>query len=416
MSVNKTSIDNFLILSAKFPVIDVRSPAEFAHAHIAGAYNLPLFDNDERKVVGTAYKQESREIAIKIGLRYFGPKMVKMVEEVEALTVKQYNNSTGKKTVLVHCWRGGMRSAGVAWLLDLYGFEVYTLSGGYKAFRQWCHGQFEMNYNLKIIGGYTGSGKTGIITAMQKMALPAVDLEGIANHKGSSFGSIGMPTQPSQEMFENLMALELNRVSSGSKNSLLPDHKDSFLLTSVTNNEKSRHLSSPINEEQNNSFENFVADQPLTVSPSTAIDQPPSLLSPTIYLEDESQRIGNVIIPAKLWDQMRTAPVYFLEIPFERRLEHIVKDYGKGDKDKLVNAIIRIQKRLGGLETKNAINYLVEDNLKECFRILLSYYDKYYLKGLQNRENWEQLLTKIECQDVDSKKNVLKLLNADEMN
>jgi tRNA 2-selenouridine synthase len=378
MSVTKTSIDNFLILSEKFWVIDVRSPAEFSHAHIPGAYNLPLFDDNERKVVGTAYKQESKESAIKIGLRYFGPKMVEMLEEVEAMAKIDDKNLTDRKTVLVHCWRGGMRSAGVAWLLDLYGFKVYTLSGGYKAFRQWCHRQFETKYNLKVIGGYTGSGKTGIVAEMRQSKLPAVDLEGIANHKGSSFGSIGMPVQPSQEMFENLLALELSRVGSGSKNSFPPDHNDPAFL-------------------------------------STESDQFPVLEFSTIWLEDESQRIGNVIIPAKLWEQMRTAHVYFLDIPFERRLEHIVKDYGKGDKDKLVNAIIRIQKRLGGLETKNAINYLVEDNLKDCFKILLSYYDKYYFKGLQSRENWEQLSTTINCQDVDSKLNILKLLSAVEL-
>src|SRR5690348_9334071 len=129
MPIKKLSITEFLKLSHQHPVLDVRSPGEYSHAHIPGAYSLPLFTDEERKVVGTTYKQQSREAAIKVGLDYFGPKMRSMVEEVEKLCEKR-----GGKTVLVHCWRGGMRSAGVAWLLDLYGFKVYTLVGGYKFF------------------------------------------------------------------------------------------------------------------------------------------------------------------------------------------------------------------------------------------------------------------------------------------
>jgi tRNA 2-selenouridine synthase len=123
-----------------------------------------------------------------------------------------------------------------------------------------------------------------------------------------------------------------------------------------------------------------------------------------IWVEDESQRIGQLNIPHLLWNQLRSSPVYFLEIDFEKRLQHIVQGYGKGDKEKLVNAIIRIQKRLGGLETKTAINYLLEDNILESFRILLHYYDKHYLKALHNRENLPGLLTTIPAEEVDGVK------------
>lgn len=369
MPVNKTDIDHFFMLAAKFVVLDVRSPAEFAHAHIPGAYNLPLFDNEERRVVGTAYKQESREKAIKIGLQYFGPKMVKMIEEIEKLTAGSKLKEESK-TVIVHCWRGGMRSAGVAWLLDLYGFKVYTLSGGYKSFRQWAHRQFATTYNFRIIGGYTGSGKTGILAEMKRRGKATIDLEALANHKGSSFGSIGMPPQPSQEMFENLLALELHRVSGTEAHA--EANNSSVILLPATNHQPS-----------------------------------------TIWIEDESRRIGNVNIPLDMWEQMRTTPVYFLDIPFEERLNNIIKDYGKGDREKIVNAIIRIKKRLGGLETKAAINYLLEDDLKECFRILLTYYDKYYLKGVQSRE--KHLVNYIECSHVLAAENASKLLSAKEL-
>ena len=191
MAIQKLTIEEFLKLSKQYPVLDVRSPGEYSHAHIPGAYSLPLFTNEERKVVGTAYKQQSREAAIKIGLDYFGVKMKKMVEEVEKIvcslkfvvedTPLQESQTANHKPqstniILVHCWRGGMRSAGVAWLLDLYGFKVYTLVGGYKAYRKWVLAQFEKEYNLKIIGGYTGSGKTLVLHELIKQNKTVIDL------------------------------------------------------------------------------------------------------------------------------------------------------------------------------------------------------------------------------------------------
>lgn len=341
--IQKITIEKFLELSESLLVLDVRSPGEYTHAHIPGAYSLPLFTDDERKVVGTAYKQESRQAAIKIGLDYFGVKMRKMVEEVESLTAKKINHkpvSPHGEAVIVHCWRGGMRSAGVAWLLDLYGFKVYTLVGGYKAYRRWARSQFEFPYQLKVLGGYTGSGKTLVLHELKQKGNIVIDLEALANHKGSAFGALGEKKQPSQEMFENLLAQELQKLQSNT---------DTFA-----------------------------------------------------FVEDESQRIGLLNIPGSFWYQMRKSRVIFLDIPFEKRLEYLTGEYGKFEKEKLVNAIIRIQKRLGGLETKTAVNYLLEDNHKECFRILLKYYDKLYNKALHNRENLDALLNKIPVDSIDT--------------
>jgi tRNA 2-selenouridine synthase len=346
VAIKKITLPEFVDLAGKHPVIDVRSPGEYNHAHIPGAYSLPLFSDEERKIVGTAYKQESREKAIKLGLDFFGKKMVGMVEEVEKLISGLKPGPGSGKTVLIHCWRGGMRSAGVAWLLDLYGFKVYTLAGGYKAFRNWVLEQFQKEYNIYIIGGYTGSAKTYVLKELQKQREAVVDLEGIASHKGSAFGNIGLPAQPSQEMFENLLAAQLSTVN---------------------------------------------------CQPSTAL-----------WMEDESQRIGSVNIPTALFQHMRTRPVFFLDIPFEERLDHLVQEYGKLDKEKMVNAIMRIQKRLGGLETKNAINFLIEGNVKESFSILLKYYDKWYGKSLQSRQNWEQLVSNIPAH-CDAPANAKKL-------
>lgn len=355
MAVEKINTATFLQLAQRCPVLDVRSPGEYVHAHIPGAFSLPLFTDEERKVVGTAYKQQSRQTAIKIGLDYFGIKMKAMVEEVEKITSKftkdnnksaTINNASGGVEVLVHCWRGGMRSAGVAWLLDLYGFKVYTLTGGYKNFRQWARQQFEKPYLFNVLGGYTGSGKTLVLDQLKQRGKAVIDLEKIARHKGSAFGALGEAAQPTQEMFENLLAMQLAEMNAAEGSEL---HAE------------------------------------------------------VIYIEDESQRIGLLNIPNALWNTMRNSHVSFLEIPFEERLNYLAAEYGKFSKENLVNAIIRIQKRLGGLETKTAIGYLLEDNHKECFRILLKYYDKYYEKGLLNRPLQAEIVNKIPCTGVDIK-------------
>lgn len=327
MAVQSIELSNFLELSAKFPVLDVRSPGEYAHAHIPGAYSLPLFTDEERAQVGTAYKQQSREQAIKIGLDFYGPKMRAMVEQVEALK---------SDTVLVHCWRGGMRSAGVAWLLDLYGFKVFTLLGGYKTYRQYIVESFQLPASIKILAGYTGSAKTAVLEKLQRLGEPVINLEKLANHKGSAFGHIGLPTQPSQEMFENLLGTAIRSIGSS-----------------------------------------------------------------TCWLEDESWRIGSVLIPQPYYQQMRMAPCYFVDIPFEERLNYIMQDYGTATKEELIQAVLKIQKRLGGLETKTAIGFLVENNIKEAFRILLQYYDKFYRKGLLSRPADAPPVINLEAATVD---------------
>ena len=369
MAIEKLNIDQFLELASKHPVLDVRSPGEYKHAHIPGAYSFPLFTDEERKVVGTAYKQQSREEAIKIGLDYFGPKMRKMIEDVEEVVrsrkvvgssesdVKNVSvpdselPTPDSRLLLLHCWRGGMRSAAIAWLLDLYGFKVYTLAGGYKKYRNWIAETFSLPFHFTILGGYTGSGKTYVLDELEKKGAAVVNLEKIANHKGSAFGNIGMPEQPSQEMFENLLGEKLRAVSCELRvegHSRLPTHDS------------------------------------------------------RIWLEDESQRIGLVNIPQSLWNNMRLSPICFLDIPFEERLKHITEEYGKLDKQRMADAIVRIQKRLGGLETKLALQHLEADEIEPCFRILLRYYDKWYSKGLNNRDQLTSLLTQINCTKVNA--------------
>ena len=323
MAVTRISISEYRQLPAGTVILDVRSPGEYIRAHISGAHSLPLFSDEERKVVGTTYKQKSRELAIKAGLDFFGPKMKAIVEAAEKI-IKDSGNAD---PVMVHCWRGGMRSAAIAWLLDLYGIKVLVLTGGYKAYRNWVLQQFESDYSFRIIGGYTGSGKSHLLKKIGEAGNTIIDLEGIANHKGSAFGGIGMPPQPMQEMFENILAEELFS--------------------------KSKH---------------------------------------TIWIEDESQRIGSLNIPHALWRTIRTKPLHFVEIPFEERLLHITNEYGDLDKANLASSISRIEKRLGPLETKTALEFLHQNNMTECFRVLLHYYDKSYKKALHNRNDLASLL------------------------
>ncbi|MEO6219408.1 MAG: tRNA 2-selenouridine(34) synthase MnmH [Ginsengibacter sp.] len=353
MAIEQVDIEHFLKLSINIPVFDVRSPEEFTHAHIPGAFALPLFSDEQRKIIGTAYKQQSRQIAVKKGLEFFSERMKLMPNEVEEAIKINYTNSSTENNILLHCWRGGMRSSSVAWLLDLYGFKVYTLRGGYKSFRNWALSQFEKKYTINVLGGFTGSGKTLILQEMKRRGEAVIDLEALANHKGSAFGMLGEKPQPGQEMFENLLAYELFKKSS-TIGSLAPGS----------------HLQNTIDAKQ-------------------------------IWLEDESRHIGTVGIPKTIWDQMRKSQLYFLEIPFEERLKYIITSYGIFDKKELVNSIIKIQKRLGGLETKKAINYLLENRLQECFSILLNYYDKLYTNALFKRENIDAILNKIPCQTVD---------------
>jgi tRNA 2-selenouridine synthase len=266
MAVERINIDRFLELANTYPVLDVRSPGEYLHAHIPGAISFPLFTDEERKVVGTTYKQQSREQAIKVGLDFFAPKMRKMVEKAEAvcgvqLTINSQQSTNNSKVLsntasqseivnpkskilLIHCWRGGMRSAAIAWLLDLYGFKVYTLAGGYKCFRKHVLETFTLPFSLKILGGYTGSAKTSLLKTLFQKGEAVIDLEAIANHKGSAFGNIDMEPQPGQEMFENLLAKKLREI---------------------------------------------LKDDPAVVGHKD------------IWIEDESQRIGLVNIPGDLW-------------------------------------------------------------------------------------------------------------------
>jgi tRNA 2-selenouridine synthase len=307
-------IHEFLKEGSSSAIIDVRTPSEFEQGHIPGAVNLPLFSNEERAVVGTIYKKEGRQQAIVKGLEFVGPKMAGMVLKAQELSK---NN-----LVSVHCWRGGMRSGSVAWLLRMYGLNVFTLQGGYKQFRKFVLDNFDINAEVKILSGRTGSGKTQVLHVLEQKNEAILDIEALACHKGSAFGGFGQ-IQPSQEQFENELCMALQKIK------------------------HAKH----------------------------------------IWIEDESRLLGKKIIPLPIWEKMRSAPVEYIDIPFEKRAEKLLKEYGGLPKEQLEKAITGISRRMGPEQTALTLAALQQNDLAAVCRMCLEYYDKTYDHGLQQREN-----------------------------
>ena len=304
----------FLKKGIDIPIIDVRSPAEYAQAHIPGAVNLPLFNNEERATVGTIYKQKNKDKAILEGLKIVGPKMAGFV--IKAKKISKNNK------ILIHCWRGGMRSGSMAWLFQTTGLNVEILDGGYKAYRQFIKKEFANNANILILSGSTGSGKTDILKELQKLGEQVIDLEGIAHHKGSAFGAIGEKKQNSTEQFENNLYKAWAKLD----------------------------------------------------------------LKKRIWVEDESKAIGLNHIPEEIFFQMRNSPVVKINVPKEVRIKRLVKEYTNTDKEILIYHLNRIKKRLGPNETKLAIESVRNGDMTYAVDLSLTYYDKAYNYGLLKRE------------------------------
>lgn len=292
---------------ANFALLDVRSPGEYTKGKLPGAQNLPLFSDAERAVVGTLYKQSSPDNALLTGLEIAGGKMRWLVEEARRL-------APGNK-VVVHCWRGGQRSGSVTWLLERAGFEVVLLTGGYKSARHYIRAYLgEARHQLRVLSGPTGSGKTPILLAMRELGANVIDMEGLANHKGSAFGALGEAPQPSSEEFENQLFAEFRTFPEGE----------------------------------------------------------------VVWLEDESRLIGHVYMPDEFYNRLCSAPVYALEQPLEWRVEHLVENYAKYPKEQLEDSFNRIRKKLGGQHMKDAVEALEKGDFATAARIPLVYYDKAY--------------------------------------
>ncbi|MCF0051849.1 tRNA 2-selenouridine(34) synthase MnmH [Dyadobacter sp. LJ53] len=338
--IRTIAINEYFLLPSGVPLADVRTPAEFAHGHIPGAFNLPLFSNEERVLVGTTYKQVGREEAILLGFDLTGSKWSGFIKQ--ALEV-----APGKK-VAVHCWRGGMRSGAMAWALSLYGFEVFLIEGGYKSFRRCALELFQKPAAFLILGGRTGSGKTKILRELASLGEQVIDLEDLAQHQGSSYGTMNRLVQPTQEQFENNLACQL---------------KD-------------------INREK------------------------------CLWVEDESRNIGKLTIPTPFFNQMSSATLIDINVGLDQRVQALTLEYGPLEKEFLIACTNRIHKRLGPLQTKQAIAAISEGNMEEFIRIVLVYYDKTYQKDMAKRSAEKVLTMDITSKDMTvNAKQILNYIN-----
>ena len=290
-----------------------KTPAEFSAGHIPGAFNIPLFDDRERAEVGIKYKNKGRISAILKGLELTGPSMSLKLDK--ALKLVKNNK------LLVHCWRGGMRSEAMAWLFSLADIEAEILDGGYKSYRHHVLEKLTEKRNYLILGGLTGSGKTEILRGMKNLEYQVIDLEEIACHKGSAFGSLGHQPQPTSEFFANLLYEALEKT-----------------------------------------------DRPGTV-----------------WLEDESKNIGTVFMPDQFYNNMQESTVIALIMDVNTRMPRLLKEYSQYPKEDLKASIRKISKRLGGDNTKEALGAVESGDFARAIEITLHYYDKAYMFGLKRR-------------------------------
>lgn len=309
----KIDIVTFLELSEQFHIVDVRSPSEFSQGHIPGAFNIPLFSDSEREAVGIKYKKEGRIKAILAGLELSGPSMSSKLFRALEL-------SEGRK-LLVHCWRGGMRSEAMAWLFSLGDISTEVLEGGYKSYRHHVLRSLSETGKMIILGGFTGSGKTEILNYLSRSGNEVIDLEGLANHRGSAFGSLGQKEQPTSEYFANLLSERWRRI------------------------DKSR----------------------------------------PVWLEDESRNIGNVFLPEEFYLNMQKSPVIILNMDIATRLPRLIREYALYPGEELEALITKISRRMGGDNARDAIVALRGGNYAKAIEITLNYYDRTYMFGLKRK-------------------------------
>ncbi len=331
MQTKTLEIDSFLKQCKKQNGIflDTRSTGEYTKAHIPGAFSLPLLDDEHRAIVGTIYKQKGREAAVLKGFELVGPLFHEKISKAIEL-------AQGRE-IFVYCWRGGMRSNIMSWLLQMSGLKTTLLKGGYKSFRHWVLNQFEIPRKLVVLGGRTGSGKTEMLKNLQLVGEQVIDLESIANHRGSAFGHLGLGRQPSQEYFENMLAIALEQID--------PNEN--------------------------------------------------------LWLENESRTIGGIRLPNTIYDAIRSTTVVEMNVPLEVRQQRIWDEYGVFPTADLIDRTNQITRKLGGQHAKAGIEALEQGDHMTWLKILLVYYDKNYQHGNETKDAGKILPVSIDWTDPD---------------
>lgn len=312
---------SFLELQATgLPVLDVRSPGEFARGHIPGALNLPIFTDDERAQVGTAHARSGTDAAVHLALNLVGGQLASKLEQARHL-------ARHGREVLLYCWRGGMRSGSMAWLLETGGFRVHRLIGGYKTFRGHVREVLGATATVLVLGGMTGCGKTDMLHELAALGSQVIDLEGLAGHRGSSFGGVGLGTQPSNEWVENAVF------------------------------DQWRHLD----------------------------------LQRPIWMEDEGRRIGTVTLSSECFAQLDEGRLVLVDVPLEDRVQRLTRMYTEGGNreldDALSAALWRIEARLGNEACRRAVQAVEEGRHEEAVRLVLDYYDRAYTYQIEKRQH-----------------------------
>ncbi len=296
----------------EIPLVDLRSPGEYKEATIPGAYNVPLLDNVERSLVGKTHKLEGSVKARELAMEIISPRLPQFV--------KAFKNIALCNKVTIFCWRGGERSHFAGCILDAMGFKVNRIKGGFKAYRRHViqYLNRELPHKAIVVHGLTGVGKTDLLLELERLGFPVLNLEGLANHRGSVFGKIGLPPSPGQKMFESLIEEKLRKA----------EGRGYFLV------------------------------------------------------ECESKKIGNLFVPESVIKAMLDGYRILAYAPFYVRIQRIKRDYFACSADNrgiFKEAMTRLTKYLGKKRVSELNDRLDRGDLEYVIRFLLNgYYDPLY--------------------------------------
>ena len=301
-------------------VVDVRTPLEYEDDHLPGAINVPLLSNEERVEIGIIHKEVGPKAARIRGMELTAARF--------PLIVHKIGEAAKGRPILVYCWRGGLRSKTVVTILDLTGFPAMQLQGGYKAFRNHVAASFEPlrpPAPLVVLHGMTGIGKTRLLMDLQNNGkVTVIDLEGLACHRGSAFGELGLQQELSQKRFDTLLW---------------------------------------------DAFRNAEIGRPIIV-------------------EGESRRIGRISLPGNLYEVMQESTKVWCEASIDTRVRRLIEEYGMPEYGEgMETALLRIKKRLGGAMYEEILGHLERWEMEPFMeKLVVHYYDKLYYKHREWRE------------------------------
>ena len=333
-------------------LIDVRSPEEYYKGHMPNSISIPIFDNEERSIIGKKYKIFGREIAVREGFKIIENKIEELIKNFilikNEFLISTFDKFTNDKNIKIYCARGGMRSQSMLWLLEKFNYPCETLNGGYKTYRNWVLNSFKEKQKIIVIGGKTGTRKTKILNKLKSLDYQILDFESLANHRGSSFGGLGMKEQPTNEQYENLIAEDLNKFN-----------KKDF-----------------------------------------------------IFVEAESPNIGMNRIPHDLYKQMKNSKRIEIIRDERIRIKELINTYSKYQKNDLKESVLKISKRLGPQRTKSAIDSIDNEDWEKVCKSVLDYYDRCYEHELKSKEDVKILDMKLKSDNEiisEIKKTILNM-------